>query len=492
MHTKVFDFSKSPIPVLNRNSPHNYVIMSSLLSNTSNDLFAPFSVSGVGSNSGGPESFTAQKSRSMATSSSSASYIEDNQIKIAENQSSRTSSHDIVYQTRRLKSKKRTSSNVQTLNPTFNNAHQQQAPIFTIQHISSAINNEHLLNDFLDPAPVNLTDQQSINATYQHQTNDQFSLNTVSNQTTFMFNQPSNGNDDFIEVNSFDMNNNQLEQETIIDNSDELIINSKELPVVVHDNCVENTLLKEHNYNENNLNYFELSLNLDKSSLVSSFDLNQLTDWNSDTFSLNKNCLVVLDECSTDENSKITLKCVECGTVFSSIDLLKEHKESNYDCRHLTNMTCRIQKTHELNVAYSLRENDLLNDDDGSSDDSSSDCAYLDDMEDFDLNGAENEHLTIDDQNEHELDSRTNGYFPELKYGHKARVKIKKNVEKVSKKSKNLQMKICKLKNSKNSETTTTDNEDQNEDDNQEIIRPRRKYNKNKNFGNASLLCESN
>lgn len=449
MDQKLFNYSKNPIPVLNPSTPHNYAIMSALLSHMDSN------VDHLSSHSNHIKS-THQSSHKMNRNA-----LTEKPIKHTNNHSSRTASKDQVYTSKKQKTC-----------PTNVN---QQLLVNKNAHLNKPENVNNQSNLFYD----------SSNTSFENPSSDDrpFASTYLNESSSFLT----------------DSTSNTIENEIELNEADESQTNG------------QNSILawSEHNYNENNSANQSESNKASNENPVITYTISCPSDWN---LNLDRmiNCYCLLDKnfdkMTNSTSDKIKLKCGVCELEFPSLNKLVEHKESNAKCvNDLRNVSStkvfkkfwnnpeQLEKYQEEmdddKLEEFFRENDV--DFENDEDDDEDDCNVDSEIDLDELEGDNEDEQSFSDNNESLSNTNEKEILIEtsLKSSDTQNEnKTAKNCNKVKKKSnKNVNSRNKKIKD--NSQSSAIESQDQS--DLVQKQKPRRKYVKRKTVANVNLICQS-
>lgn len=340
MDSKLFNYAKSPIPVLNNSSPHNYTIMSALLSHIDSPLASSSIASSYSSNQHYPNllissiTFHNPTIQSVYAKTSNRFYSNGNYFQNGIKQSTQSSSNrslsskEIIYTTKRLKLQSLNKSNQDQI-IYFNNepTPEVQEEIEEIprdesnynkyvmdsnQDFSSDLDTSSLINSSSVLEPNSVTNTNGFLIETDSFVNDMSQQNTLNNQSDYstLFNESQSNNSSLVDNSSFNQVNNFTEQQAQSIESNE--------PVVT-------------------------------------YTISCPSEWQ---FNLNRmiNCFILLNKNSQTSitDSKIRLRCSVCKLCFTDLGELEEHKASSDSCKN--NMNIREETEQEVqNEARKLK-----------------------------------------------------------------------------------------------------------------------------------------
>ena len=431
MESKLYNYAKCSVPILNNASPNNYAIMSALLSHIDSPLVSSNSIlsSSISSypNIISSLGYTNQTIQSTFSKSAQQRLTPQKHTKCANDH---TSSKEIIYTTKRL--------NITNIEPRETNQSiilLESNSDLNISENQTNLNNDQFQNEQLDNLVV-IEAQKDFEI---NTTRSMISSNLIQNN--------------FSLDNSFETNPNQGSQ--ILDQINfeayrNYVFN--EQPNIPNDQNVQSTTNQTNTLDSNLITY--------TISCPSSWQHN-----------IDKmlNCFVYMDYCRTEN---IQLKCTNCLTKFCTIKDLAKHKELNGAC--LNNL--KLQEDFQIDKLNTSQVEQDINDLDENLNDYLFDENKLSDgMKTFFLNEDE-----VDLSDESEIDSEkqnclyyNNKLMPKVKIKNGQKVRLRDESSEIDKEE--IQMdKMQKFKENK-----------------QKQDRPRRKYTRNRTNTATNLNCDS-
>jgi hypothetical protein len=287
MDSRLLNYAKSPIPVLNSILPHSYVIMPALLANldslTSSSSSSP---SSSNSPSSSPSTYVSNHSKQNIISNT-----RNNNNKL---QNFTKSSKEIVYTTKQIQLKNRN----------INSNDTNQTPNF----YSHPIVQQTVINNFVNEASLDHIDA-SVQTNAINTLTTSLDTSSIINSTTKFITDSFINDNPVLEVNNNDNNNNNQES------------------------------IKNVGYNNNSSNIELINNNNEDNSDSLAYTISCPADWQ---FNIKQmlNCGVLLAKLIHKEpieicrNYNIKLACCVCKLRFDTLENLLEHKVKSFDCKN--------------------------------------------------------------------------------------------------------------------------------------------------------------
>lgn len=437
MESKLYNYAKCSVPVLNNASPNNYAIMSALLSHIDSPLVSSSSLLSSTINSYpnimSSLSLTNQTIQSTFSKSSQQRLTPQKHTKCANNHKS---SKEIIYTTKKL--------NITNIEPRDINQSiilLESNSDLNISDNQTNLNNDHFQNDQLNNLVVIEAHKDFEISTTRSMIDSNLIQNTFSIDNSFETN--PNQASQILEQINFEAYKNYV---------------FNEQPNFINDHNEQSTI-SETNTLDSNLVTYTISCS---------------SNWHNNIDKM-LNCFVYMDCCKTEN---IQLKCSNCLTKFYTIKDLAKHKELSGVC--LNNV--KLQEDFEIEkLNTSLIEHDINDQDENLVNNlfNENENKFSDGMKTFFLN--ENEFDLSDESNESETDIEKQNCLNNNNDNLQFKVK-KKNDQRVRLRDESSEI---------DKEEIQIDKMLKSKENMQKQNRPRRKYTKNRNNAAANLNCDS-